>query len=57
MRLAEDGNMRSRDDETQRYLTEFFVNAASEPSDGFRHWFSLLTQDERAKLEELIRAQ
>jgi hypothetical protein len=57
MTLAEGGNMRSRDDETQRYLTEFFVNAAREPTDGFRHWFTLLTQDEKAKLEELIRAQ
>jgi hypothetical protein len=57
MRLAEDGNMRSRDDETQRYLTEFFINAAREPTDGLRHWVNMLSQDEKAKLDERIRAQ
>jgi hypothetical protein len=43
--------MRHRDDETQRYLTEFFVTAAREHTAGFQDWYDKLTTEERHKLE------
>lgn len=44
---------RQRDDETQAYLTEFFVQAARENIAGFNELYDQLTQDEKAKLTEL----
>ena len=49
-----DGNsQKARDDETQAYLTEFFLRAARENIAGFQDWFAMLTDDEKAKLQEL----
>lgn len=53
MSLIDGASMRHRDDETQRYLTEFFVNAAREHTAGFQDWYNMLTADEKAKLDEL----
>lgn len=47
------GGQRQRDDETQTYLTEFFIRAAREDIAGFRNWFEMLTEDEKKKLHEL----
>lgn len=45
--------MRRRDDETQAYLTEFFVRAAREDLAGFNALYGALTEEEKAKLNEL----
>jgi hypothetical protein len=47
---------RQRDDETQAYLTEFFVNASRENIAGFSELYNALTDDEKAKLNELVQA-
>ncbi|KXX81156.1 Importin subunit beta-5 [Madurella mycetomatis] len=53
MGWIEGGNSRQRDDETQAYLTEFFIRAARENLAGFQQWFGMLTDEEKAKLHEL----
>jgi hypothetical protein len=45
--------MRQKDDETQAYLTEFFVNAGRENVGNFNDFYNLLTNDEKGKLQEL----
>lgn len=45
--------MRQRDDETQAYLTEFFVRAAREDIAGFNGIYGALTDEEKGKLNEL----
>ena len=45
--------MRQKDDETQAYLTEFFVNAGRENVGNFNDLYNLLTDDEKGKLQEL----
>lgn len=44
---------RQRDDETQAYLTDFFIRAARENVANFQDWYNLLTEDEKSKLNEL----
>jgi importin-9 len=45
---------RQRDDETQAYLSEFFVRAAKENVAGFEGWYAnYLNEDEKMKLQEL----
>ncbi|KJR80210.1 importin beta-5 subunit [Sporothrix schenckii 1099-18] len=46
-------NRRSRDDETQAYLTEFFLRTAREDTGGFKGWYDQLTPVEQQKLNEL----
>lgn len=53
MSLAENATNRMRDDETQQYLSEFFVRAARENIADFQHWYTRLTPDEQSKLNEL----
>ena len=43
----------NQDGETQAYLTEFFLTAARENTADFQNWYNLLTDDEKAKLNEL----
>ncbi|KAI1104066.1 ARM repeat-containing protein [Jackrogersella minutella] len=57
MGYLEASNMRHRDDETQAYLTEFFLGAARENIAGFGEWYNQLTEDEKAKLQEISPAQ
>lgn len=45
--------IRQRDDETQAYLTEFFVKAANENVAGFNEIYTHLTDEEKLKLNEL----
>lgn len=44
---------RLKDDETQAYLTDFFVGAARDNLANFQEWYGMFTDEERAKLEEL----
>ena len=53
MGLFDSGGSRQRDDETQAYLTDFFIRAARENVAGFQDWFGMLTEDEKLKLHEL----
>lgn len=48
-----DNSNRTRDDETQQYLSEFFVQAARENIADFQNWYGMLTEDEKKKLNEL----
>lgn len=57
MGYVEGSGIRQRDDETQAYLTEFFVGAAREDVAGFQGWFEMLGEEEKGKLQELARAQ
>ncbi|KAI0177487.1 importin-beta domain-containing protein [Pestalotiopsis sp. NC0098] len=57
MGYLESNNMRNRDDETQQYLAEFFVKAASENIANFNEWYGGFTDDEKAKLQSLAHAQ
>ncbi|KUJ06847.1 ARM repeat-containing protein [Mollisia scopiformis] len=45
--------MRQRDDETQAYLTEFFIRAGRENLAGFNELYEALTNDEKTKLQKL----
>ncbi|EHL00212.1 putative Importin subunit beta-5 [Glarea lozoyensis 74030] len=44
--------MRQKDDETQAYLVEFFLNATRENVAGFNEVYALLTDEEKGKLNE-----
>lgn len=44
---------RNRDDETQAYLTEFFVKAGRENVGGFNEFYEALSDEEKVKLQEL----
>lgn len=57
MGYLESNNMRNRDDETQQYLAEFFVKAASENIANFNEWYGGFTDDEKAKLQSLAHGQ
>lgn len=53
MSMVDNATNRTRDDETQQYLVEFFVRAARENIADFQHWYGMLTEDEQKKLNEL----
>ena len=53
MSFIEGSGIRQRDDETQAYLTEFFMQAARENTTGFQDWYNMLTEEEQGKLNEL----
>ena len=44
-------NTRQTDDETQKYLVEFFNNVSNEP--GFQELYHSLTDEEREKLHKM----
>jgi hypothetical protein len=44
--------MRQKDDETQAYLVEFFLNATREDVAGFNGVYALLSEEEKGKLNE-----
>ncbi|KAL7911612.1 armadillo-type protein [Trichoderma velutinum] len=56
MAFGMDSNSRQRDDETQQYLTEFFIRCGRENVANFQEWYNLLTDDEKAKLNEVAAA-
>jgi len=45
--------MRQKDDETQAYLSEFFIKAGSENVAGFNELYAALSEEEKRKLNEL----
>lgn len=45
--------MRQRDDETQAYLTEFFIRAGRENLADFNAIYEALSVEEKGKLQEL----
>ena len=47
---------RQRDDETQAYLTDFFIRAAREDVAGFNEQYNMLNNEEKAKLAELAQS-
>ncbi len=53
MGFLEGSSTRQQDGETQGYLTEFFLTAARENTADFQNWYNLLTEDEKAKLNQL----
>lgn len=53
MSFMEGGGQRQRDDETQAYLTEFFIRCARENVANFQEWYNMLTEDEKTKLNEV----
>ncbi|KAI1381856.1 ARM repeat-containing protein [Hypoxylon crocopeplum] len=57
MSFLEASNMRHRDDETQAYLSEFFLTAARDNIAGFADWYNSLTEEEKTKLNKLSRAE
>ncbi|KAI0872938.1 armadillo-type protein [Hypoxylon argillaceum] len=57
MGYLDSSSMRHRDDETQQYLSEFFVAAARDNVAGFGEWYNNLTVEEKAKLSEMANAQ
>ncbi|RWA09716.1 hypothetical protein EKO27_g5399 [Xylaria grammica] len=57
MTYLDANNMRSRDDETQQYLTDFFVAAARDNVAGFGEWYNNLSDKEKGKLSEMANSQ
>ncbi|POS86731.1 hypothetical protein EPUL_000976 [Erysiphe pulchra] len=55
MTFAEANYTRQRDDETQAYLTEFFLRTVRENIGGFSNWYTALTAEEQDKLKEIAR--
>ncbi|EGX95387.1 importin beta-5 subunit, putative [Cordyceps militaris CM01] len=53
MSFMENGGQRLTDDETQAYLTDFFIRASRENIGGFNQWYPKLEEEERQKLNEL----
>ncbi|KAL2760104.1 hypothetical protein ACRALDRAFT_2045619 [Sodiomyces alcalophilus JCM 7366] len=53
MNFIDFAGARQRDDETQAYLTEFFIRAARENVANFQEWYGMLNEGEKAKLNEL----
>jgi len=50
MAYGEGGFTRQRDDETQAYLSEFFLRAGREDLAGFNGWYEVLSDEEKVKL-------
>lgn len=53
MSFIEGPGRRQPDDETQTFLTEFFIQCGRENIANFQDWYSLLSEEERQKLNEL----
>lgn len=56
MAFGGDANNRQRDDETQQYLTDFFIRCGRENIANFQEWYNMLTNEEKAKLNEVANA-
>lgn len=53
MSFMESGGQRQKDDETQAYLTEFFIRCGRENTANFQQWYNMLSEEERTKLNEV----
>lgn len=56
MSFIDGSGIRQRDDETQAYLTDFFIRAARDNTANFQEWYNMLSEEERGKLNELANA-
>lgn len=56
MSFIEGPGRRQPDDETQTFLTEFFVQCGRENIASFQEWYNMLSEDEKQKLNELASA-
>jgi importin-9 len=54
--FMEGGGQRQPDDETQGFLTEFFVQCGRENVASFQDWYNMLSDDEKLKLNDLAKA-
>ncbi|PFH58151.1 hypothetical protein XA68_14093 [Ophiocordyceps unilateralis] len=57
MFFSDAGGRRQRDDETQAYLTDFFLRCGRENVANFQDWYGMLNEDEKAKLNQLAGQQ
>jgi hypothetical protein len=55
MSFAE-GGTRQQDDETQAFLTDFFMQCARDNVANFQEWYNMLTNEEKNKLNEVANA-
>lgn len=53
MSFMEAGAQRRPDDETQSYLTDFFVRCGRENLASFQDWYNMLSEDEKMKLNQI----
>ena len=53
MSFIEGPGLRQPDDETQNFLTEFFVQCGRENVANFQEWYNMLSGEEKVKLNEL----
>lgn len=53
MSFMDGGPSRRADDETHSYLTEFFVQCGRENAANFQDWYSMLSEDEKARLNQV----
>ena len=56
MSFIESGGQRQRDDETEAYLTEFFIRCGRENVSNFQDWYNMLSEEEKTKLNEVANA-
>ena len=48
-----EGGARQKDDETQAYLTDFFIRCGRENTANFQEWYRMLNAEEKEKLNEV----
>lgn len=53
MSFVEGPGRRQPDDETQNFLTEFFLQCGREDTASFKEWYGMLGEEEKQKLNEL----
>lgn len=53
MSFIEGPGRRQPDDETQNFLTEFFLICGREDTASFKEWYNMLSEEEKQKLNEL----
>ena len=53
MSFIDGSGQRQRDDETQAYLTDFFIRCGRENIANFQDWYNMLSDDEKTKLNEV----
>ena len=53
MSYLDPSGVRQKDDETQEYLTSFFLGAARDNISNFQEWYTLLGEEEKEKLNSL----
>lgn len=57
MSFIEGPGQRQPDDETQSFLTDFFLGCGRDNTAGFQEWYGMLGDEDKAKLNELAGQQ